>query len=111
MVNHATIAVVIQIYEVVAPIAREPMMVLHEEVFGSVTCTFVRSTSPVLVTVIVNVTVLHDSTSWSSGVFSIWMAGRITITCADEVAHTTYPHSVVHDTEAILVYGQETHAC
>src|SRR5439155_26231301 len=58
-----------------APLGRSRMVLAQPPVSGSVTVTLLRSTSPVLVTLIVKVTVSPSRTTLSSGDFTIAIAG------------------------------------
>src|SRR5258705_6760559 len=70
---------------------------------GSVTVTAVSVTSPVFVTVIVNVAVPPESTAWVPGVFVIVIAGWMTVTLAFDDAVTSGPTGGVPIEVAVLV--------
>ena len=70
---------------------------------ASVTRTFVSVTSPLFVTLIVNVAVPPLRTGCESGVFATVIAGWITVTSAVSVAVTSGPTGGVPVAVAVLV--------
>ncbi len=91
-----------------SPTARSPTVVSHAGASGSVTVTPVRSTSPVLATVMVNVAVPLMTTDWRSGVFAIVIAGAITSTAASSESETGLPRASAPATDAMLVKSPVT---
>ena len=90
-------------YEVESPAARSPTVRSQAGASGSVTVTLIRSASPMLVTVIVNVASSPERTCWVSGVFWMSMAGSITATSAVSESVTDPPAAWSPLTDAMLV--------
>src|SRR5215213_7417706 len=103
LVKFAVTSVFVHSYEVSAPAASAPITFAQPGDRASVTVTAVSATSPVFLTVIVNVAVPPETTCWLSGFFVIEIAGSSTTTTASSVAVTSGPTGGCPVTTATLV--------
>jgi hypothetical protein len=103
LVNEAANAVVVHVYVTDAPAASVPIERAQPGVVGSVTETLDNAVSPVLVTVIENVTKPPANTEGVSVLFAMLIDGLITTMASLSASVTFGPTGGFADTEAVFV--------